>query len=94
MAISILAEVIDHFRNGNAADTMPVHTKDKVSEDLFTPAEDKFAEDYYINPVCNVPVSKKNPKHIVEFQGEQVYFCCDGCKVSFENDPSKYVKTE
>lgn len=91
VAISILAEVIDHFRNGNAADNMPVHAKDELGENRSTPAEDKFAEDYYINPVCNVPVSKKNPKHIVEFQGENVYFCCDGCKVSFEKEPSKYI---
>jgi xanthine dehydrogenase accessory factor len=36
--------------------------------------------------------SKKNPKHIIEYAGEKVYFCCDGCKVSFENDPGKYMK--
>ncbi len=92
VAISILAEVIDHFRKGNAADNMPVHEKEAALETSATPAEDKFAEDYYINPVCNVPVSKKNPKHIVEYAGEKVYFCCDGCKVSFEADPAKYVK--
>lgn len=95
VAISILAEVIDHFRNGNVADSMPVHEKETAIETPSpTAAEDKFAEDYYINPVCNVPVSKKNPKHIVEYQGENVYFCCDGCKVSFEKEPSKYVKTK
>jgi xanthine dehydrogenase accessory factor len=38
-----------------------------------------------------VPVSKKNPKHIVEYQGEKVYFCCDGCKVSFDKNPSQYI---
>ncbi len=91
VAISILAEVVDHFRNGNAATHMPVHEKESTIE-ASSPAADKFAEDYYINPVCNVPVSKKNPKHIVEYAGEKVYFCCDGCKVSFENDPGKYIK--
>ena len=93
VAISILAEVIDHFRNGNAADSMPVHDREAVTETpTATPAADKFAEDYYINPVCNVPVSKKNPKHIVEYRGEKVYFCCDGCKVSFEAEPGTYIK--
>ena len=93
VAISILAEIIDHFRKGNVADNMPVH-KPSTTETELTPAEEKFAEDYYINPVCNVPVSKKNPKHIIEYAGENVYFCCDGCKVSFENEPGKYVTTE
>ena len=53
---------------------------------------EKFSEEYYINPVCGVPVSKKSPKHIIDYQGEKVYFCCDGCKVSFEKNPSQYIK--
>ncbi|MFS4492341.1 XdhC family protein [Maribacter sp. 2308TA10-17] len=89
VAISILAEIIDHFRNGNAADNMPVH--EASTSEGAEPVNEKFAEDYYINPVCNVPVSKKNPKHILEYEGEKVYFCCDGCKVSFEEEPSKYI---
>jgi xanthine dehydrogenase accessory factor len=93
VAISILAEIIDHFRNGHAAASMEAGSVDKdASESTSTPAEDKFAEEYYINPVCQVPVSRKNPKHIVEYKGELVYFCCDGCKVSFEKNPAQYIK--
>jgi xanthine dehydrogenase accessory factor len=33
-----------------------------------------------------------NPKHIIEYKGEKVYFCCDGCKVKFEKDPEKYIQ--
>lgn len=93
VAISILAEVIDHFRNGNATETMPIHSQEqssKVATVKGTKEVDKFAEEYYINPVCQVPVSKKNPKHILEYKGEKVYFCCDGCKVSFEKNPEQY----
>ncbi len=94
VAISILAEVIDHFRNGNAAGNMPVHEPANIPMPSIEEAapEDKFAAEYYINPVCQVPVSKSNPKHIVEYQGEKVYFCCDGCKVSFEKNPAEYIK--
>lgn len=93
VAISILAEIIDHFRNGNARASMPAHSSaTDSSEGERSPAEDKFAEEFYINPVCQVPVSKKNPKHIVKYKGESVYFCCDGCKVSFEKNPSQYIK--
>lgn len=93
VAISILAEVIDDFRNGREytskgkKEAQPMDT---------TPVEsttgDTFAEEYYINPVCQVPVSRKNPKHIIEYKGELVYFCCDGCKVSFEKNPAQYIK--
>lgn len=93
VAISILAEIIDHFRNGNGAASMPVDSgRADVAPAQSSPAEDKFAEEFYINPVCQVPVSRKNPKHIVEYKGESVYFCCDGCKVSFEKNPAQYIK--
>jgi xanthine dehydrogenase accessory factor len=93
VAISILGEVIDHFRNGKVTAKMPERIEDLKAPTPSTPSpEDKFAEEYYINPVCNVPVSRKNPKHIIEYQGEKVYFCCDGCKVSFERNPKQYIK--
>jgi xanthine dehydrogenase accessory factor len=28
----------------------------------------------------------------MEYEGEKVYFCCDGCKESFEADPEKYME--
>ena len=91
VAISILAEVIDHFRNGNRVASMAEHNHHPTENDTTPPSVSSFAEEYYINPVCQVPVSKKNPKHIVEYEGEKVYFCCDGCKVSFEGNPSQYM---
>jgi xanthine dehydrogenase accessory factor len=62
-----------------------------VNDDYSTPQINLLNEDYYINPVCNIPVLKASAKHIVEYEGEQVYFCCDGCKVSFEATPDKYM---
>ena len=34
------------------------------------------------------------PKHIIEYKNEKVYFCCDGCKVKFEQDPEKYMNKD
>lgn len=87
VAISILAEIIEDFRSQNTQDKTPVQPKEEK-------AKSSFEEEYYINPVCNVPVSKKNPKHIVEHNRENVYFCCDGCKVSFEREPEKYITSQ
>lgn len=93
VAISILAEIIGHFRNRIPEGPTPVpnHAVETNSRQETTP-EDKFSEEYYINPVCQVPVSKKNPKHVLEYKGEKVYFCCDGCKASFEKNPQNYIK--
>jgi len=95
VAISILAEVIEDFRKNSISAQIEGSccgsTQNKiVAENNDAPS--KFEEDYYINPVCDVPVSKKNPKHIVPYKGENVYFCCDGCKVKFEENPAQYMK--
>jgi xanthine dehydrogenase accessory factor len=48
----------------------------------------------YVNPVCGMTVDIASARHVVEFGGQRVYFCCDGCKVEFERSPGKYVTTE
>lgn len=89
VAISILADIIDDFRNTKTEENSCCSSKTSdMAKDKATQA---FEEEYYINPVCNVPVSKKSPKHIVEYEGEKVYFCCDGCKVSFDKNPAQYM---
>ena len=80
VAISILAEIIKKFRVDNEQTAKP------QAEKLTMPAGD-----YYMNPVCNIPIQKSTAKHVLEHAGEKVYFCCDGCKVSFEKDPAKYI---
>ena len=102
VAISILADIIDHFREGGlsnsasrsaaASDSAQTEIASNEETKQLTPEEIKFAEEYYINPVCNVPVSKTSPKHVLEYKGEKVFFCCDGCKVSFEKNPAQYIK--
>ena len=82
VAVSILAQIVQVFR------------QEKVSDNPATeePAEWSMPnEDYYLNPVCKVPIQKSTAKHVLEYEGERVYFCCDGCKYSFESDPTKYV---
>jgi len=85
VAISILAEIIQIQNNRPAgAEGFMDQTDDSGNEPSFKPA-------FYVNPVCGVPVDKNSPKHIIEYKGEKVYFCCDGCKVKFEADPAKYM---
>jgi xanthine dehydrogenase accessory factor len=80
VAISILAEIIQDFRRTAETNAAAEPQAFKMTN-----------EDYYINPVCNIPVLKASAKHVLEYQGEQVYFCCDGCKVSFEQEPARYI---
>ena len=110
VAVSILAEIIAHFRADPAISEIKKTTDTKVVQNSSKKPEifsldkgasktfedvsygEDFLEEFYINPVCQVPVSKKNPKHVIEYKGESVYFCCDGCKVAFDKEPEKYIK--
>ena len=71
VAISILAEIIAHK-----------HSEQKVKQE-----EEQELHDLYINPVCKIPIQKSTAKHVLEHNGEKVYFCCDGCMVSFKKAP-------
>ena len=79
VAISILAEIIQTFRG---------EQKEQAKKQ---PAI-QLNDDYYMNPVCNIPVQKSTAKHVLVYNNDKVYFCCDGCKVSFEKDPEKYMQ--
>lgn len=85
VAISILAEIIQIQNNRPAGyEGFMDQNDDSGDKDAVKPV-------FYINPVCGVPVDKNSPKHIIEYKGEKVYFCCDGCKVKFEAEPAKYM---
>lgn len=45
----------------------------------------------YVNPVCGMSVEIANAKHVVEYGGHKVYFCCDCCKTEFERTPERYL---
>ena len=77
VAISILAEIISKVREEKGADAK-------------TPVSTLNMDEYFINPVCNIPIQKSTAKHIIKHKNIDYYFCCDGCKVSFEKEPGKY----
>ena len=79
VAISILAEIIQLSRAKTDSMTAPV------------PSDLDLSSDLYINPVCKIPVSKSAAKHVLEYEGEKVYFCCDGCYDTFKKEPSAYI---
>jgi xanthine dehydrogenase accessory factor len=48
-------------------------------------------EGKFINPVCGMAVSMANPMHVEQYAGVSYYFCCDGCRTTFLQDPEKYA---
>ena len=45
----------------------------------------------YVNPVCGASVDPASALHVLEWQGQQFWFCCDGCKLEFEREPERYA---
>ena len=82
VAVSILAEIIAHLR---AEAEESIETSDE-KEAVPTP------EGFYLNPVCNLPIEKSTAMHVVDYNGEKVYFCCNMCKVQFDKEPEKYME--
>ena len=78
VAISILAQIIQHKYSDAGTHAGEIN-------------EMELTEDLYINPVCKIPVQKSTAKYVLEYEGEKVYFCCDGCKESFEKNPAAYM---
>jgi len=46
-----------------------------------------------VAPVCKMQVDEKTVKHKTVYKGKTYYFCAPGCKIAFEENPEKYLKT-
>jgi xanthine dehydrogenase accessory factor len=44
-----------------------------------------------IDPVCGMAVEVASARYTAEHEGQRFYFCCPGCKYSFEHDPAQYL---
>jgi xanthine dehydrogenase accessory factor len=75
IAVSILAEIIQHRRTAKPE----------------PPAESTATEAEAVDPVCGMTVEIAGAAHRSELSGRIVYFCCAGCKTSFDREPAKYL---
>ncbi|MFW5943063.1 MAG: XdhC family protein [Chloroflexota bacterium] len=56
--------------------------------------EEEPQEGEAIDPVCHMTVQMANAAYTSEYEGQTYYFCCAGCKSTFEADPEAYVEVE
>jgi xanthine dehydrogenase accessory factor len=47
--------------------------------------------DSAVDPVCGMTVAVSGAAPTVEHHGRSVYFCGDGCRKAFEDDPARYA---
>ena len=77
IAVSILAEIIQVRK------TARINAEPAAVLPMFT----KTAKD----PICGMTVDTASAKYRSEFGGTAHYFCCPGCKQTFDKEPGKYV---
>jgi Cu+-exporting ATPase len=44
------------------------------------------------DPVCGMDVNPEAKRHSAELDGETYYFCCDGCRQKFLDEPARYLE--
>lgn len=84
IALSVLAEVVRVRRT--AQDRAVVGPSSAITE---SPATAVAA----IDPICGMSVDVASAEHRSEFGGRSFYFCCAGCKHTFDTEPERYAAT-
>ena len=77
IAVSILAEIVQ-VRNSKAANSVSTRELPELKQE---------ARD----PICGMTVDVSTAKYKSDFQDVSFYFCCAGCKQTFDKHPEKYA---
>jgi xanthine dehydrogenase accessory factor len=82
MAVAILAELVQLRASGALAEVPAPRAKPRTGRE---PAE-------AVDPVCGMTVRAGASGLPLEHDSRTYYFCCAGCRRTFENDPDAYIK--
>ncbi len=44
-----------------------------------------------IDPVCNMEINEADAAATSQYNGQTYYFCSEGCKRQFDQNPSQFV---
>jgi xanthine dehydrogenase accessory factor len=81
IALSVLAEIVDH-RRAAAAET---------SARVIKTPEPEPAPREAIDPICGMTVEIATARHTAEYAGRTWYFCCGGCRQKFLAEPERFA---
>jgi xanthine dehydrogenase accessory factor len=83
IALSIMAEIVQIRRRGEHEAAKPVETVTTIE-----------APAVAIDPVCGMEVEIATARFTFEYDERRYYFCCAGCRRSFEKEPEKYLAAD
>ena len=88
IALAAVAGAVAWWRNTAAKTALQSAQTSPESSSLPTASN---TASVYRNPVCGIVVDPQSARHVVEYAGTKFYFCCDGCRTTFDADPDKYT---
>ncbi len=87
IALSIMAEIVQHRRSHERTEWMPEVAEDEQHDGGKAPLDESIA----IDPICRMEVEIATAKHHSTYEGQGYYFCCAGCKQTFDANPAQYT---
>ncbi len=96
IALSIMAEIIQHRRNAERVD-WPVEANDEATETASESsccggAGGDASEATAIDPICGMTVKTDGAAYTHEHDGTTYTFCCAGCQTKFASAPQDFVQ--
>jgi xanthine dehydrogenase accessory factor len=91
IAVSILAEIVQ-VKAARAQSARPKPAGPRLGETKLGEEMPENTPKEAIDPICGMTVETTEAKHTSEYQGTCYYFCCAGCKQTFDQQPQKYAK--
>jgi len=83
IALSIMAEIVEISRTMN-----PSSIQDVSQGTIVDSPETRHS--VFLDPVCGMTVDDSS-EYFSSVGGQKLYFCCEGCKTTFESNPGNYV---
>jgi xanthine dehydrogenase accessory factor len=78
IALSILARIVAVRRDASARPALQARVPVVAGTDASAP------QTLAVDPICGMTVARVAATPSGEYDGETIYFCCDGCKARFE----------
>lgn len=100
IALSIMAEIVQRRRSSeimdlelfqNKAESEPISLGIVGQQGVGHHVHAEPAGETAIDPICHMTVEIETAKYTSEFEGVVYYFCCAGCRMTFEKDPAAYA---
>lgn len=89
IALSIMAEIVQHRCRTTWTIDWDTHLSSAIKD---VAQAETSPPTTALDPVCGMEVTIAKAKASYEYDGTTYYFCCNGCKHAFSENPAQYIQ--